>query len=116
MPYYSSTPAFIQIAMPQDQILSNADKKWLDRIVEDGVIKCYTENEILEQTFVGHGGFGIVYKARMKHSGITVAMKTLSLGAYTSEEELYRKFTKEVSRLYTLTLITCLVSLLNSYS
>jgi len=72
------------------------DKKWLDRIIEDGMVRCYSENDVLSRTLVGHGGFGIVYRAKLKHTGMTVAMKMLSLGAYTDEEELYKKFVKEV--------------------
>ena len=72
------------------------DKKWLDRIIEDGMVRCYSENDVLGRTLVGHGGFGIVYRAKLKHTGMTVAMKMLSLGAYTDEEELYKKFVKEV--------------------
>ena len=58
------------------------DKKWLDRIVEDGMVRCYSESEVLNRTLVGHGGFGIVYKAKLKHTGTTVAMKMLSLSVY----------------------------------
>ena len=72
------------------------DKKWLDRIIEDEIIRCYSESDFLGRTEVGHGAFGTVYKAKLKHTGVTVAMKTLSLSAYTDEQELYRKFVKEV--------------------
>ena len=72
------------------------DKKWLDKICEDEIIKCYLDSEILNRTFVGHGGFGVVYKAQLKYNDITVAMKMLSLNAYSDEQELYKKFVKEV--------------------
>ena len=78
----------------------NMDKKWLDKICEDGIIKCYLESEILNRTFVGHGGFGVVYKAQLKYNDITVAMKMLSLNAYSDEQELYKKFVNEVCGYY----------------
>ena len=82
----------------------NMDKKWLDKICEDGIIKCYLESEILNRTFVGHGGFGIVYRAQLKYNDITVAMKMLSLNAYSDEQELYKKFVKEVCVIIVITI------------
>ena len=83
---------------PNERYLKSVkmDKKWLDRIIEDGMVRCYSESDVLNRTLVGHGGFGIVYKAKLKHTGMAVAMKMLSLGAYTDEQELYKKFVKEV--------------------
>ena len=72
------------------------DRKWLDKVIEDEIVKCYSENDILNRTLIGHGGFGVVYKAKLKHTSVTVAMKTLSQNAYTDEQELYKKFVKEV--------------------
>ena len=72
------------------------DKALLDKITEEELIKCYSEREILGRTLVGHGAFGVVYKAKLKHSKIDVAMKMLSLDTYESEQEMYKKFVKEV--------------------
>ena len=76
--------------------LQITDRKWLDRIIEDEIVKRYSENDILSRTLIGHSGFGVVYKAKLKHTGIPVAMKTLPLSAYADEQELYKKFVKEV--------------------
>ena len=72
------------------------DKTSLDTITEQGLIKCYSESEILGRTYVGHGGFGVIHKAKLRHLEIDVAMKMLSLDTYESEQELYKKFVKEV--------------------
>jgi|SRR6185437_15415239 len=72
------------------------DKTLLDKITEDGMVKCYSESEILNRKVVGRGGFGIVYKAQLKHTGVTVAIKMLLLDVYNDEQELYKKFVKEV--------------------
>ena len=74
----------------------NMDKKFLDKICEDGMVKCYLESEMLNCTIVGHGGFGVVYKAQLKYPDITVAMKMFPLDMYSDEQELYKKFVKEV--------------------
>ena len=60
------------------------------------MLKRYSGSEIKNCTIVGNGGFGLVQKAWLKHTGIAVAMKMLSLSAYTDEQELYKKFVKEV--------------------
>jgi len=73
------------------------DKTLLDKVTEDGMVKCYSESEILNRKIVGRGGFGVVYKAKLKHTGVTVAMKMLMLDVYSDEQELYKKFVNEVS-------------------
>ena len=83
------------------------DKKWLDKICEDGIVKCYLENEMLNRTLVGHGGFGVVYKAQLKYTHITVAMKMLSLNTYNNEQELYKKLVKEVCVIIVVTVGSC---------
>ncbi|CAG8663788.1 2290_t:CDS:1, partial [Paraglomus occultum] len=39
------------------------DKTFLDKVTEHGMVKCYSEDEILNRKIVGRGGFGVVYKA-----------------------------------------------------
>ena len=72
------------------------DKTLLDKVTEDGMVKCYSESEILNRKIVGRGGFGVVYKAMLKHTGVTVAMKMFMLDVYIDEQELYKKFVNEV--------------------
>ena len=82
------------------QASTSTHKNWLDKIIEDGMLKRYSGSEIKNCTIVGNGGFGLVQKAWLKHTGIAVAMKMLSLSAYTDEQELYKKFVKEVCVYY----------------
>src|SRR5436305_8448932 len=76
---------------------TSMDKTLLDKVTEDGMVKCYSESEILNRKIVGRGGFGVVYKAKLKHTGVTIAMKMLMLDVYSDEQELYKKFINEVS-------------------
>ena len=82
------------IAMSQD----NEYKEWLKKSIEEGLIECCSYNDIiLDHMPIGHGGYGVVHKAKMKHSGITVAMKTLFQERYGYEKELYKEFVREVN-------------------
>ena len=75
---------------------ANDTREWLTRSIQEGFIKHYSDDDILDRTLLGHGGYGVVYKAKIKHSGISVAMKTLFLNQYGCEEDLYKQFVKEV--------------------
>ena len=82
--------------MSQDQSSNNTYREWLAKSIQEGFIKHYSEDDILDRTLLGHGGYGVVYKARINHSGKLVAMKTLFLNRYGCEDELYKPFVKEV--------------------
>ena len=82
--------------MSENQSSSNAYREWLAKSIQEGFAKRYSEDDILDRTLLGHGGYGVVYKAKIKHSGILVAMKTLFLNRYGCEEKLYKQFVKEV--------------------
>ena len=82
--------------MSQDQSSNSTYREWLVKSIQEGFIKHYSEDDILDRTLLGHGRYGVVYKARIKHSGKLVAMKTLFLNRYGCEDELYKQFVKEV--------------------
>ena len=86
--------------MFQGQSSSNTYREWLAKSIQEGFIKHYSEDVILDRTPIAHGGYGVVYKAKIKHSGKPVAMKTLILNRWGCEEELYKEFVKEVCLLY----------------
>ena len=70
----------------------SSDKEWLAKSVQEGLIKQYSEDDIPipDRTLLGHGGYGVVYKAKIKQFGVSVTMKTLFLNRYGYEEELYK--------------------------
>src|SRR5690348_15869279 len=82
--------------MTQDQSSNNTYREWLAKSIQEGFIKHYSEDDSLHRTLLGHGGYGVVYKGRIKHSGKLVAMKTLLLNRYECEDGLYKQFVKEV--------------------
>ena len=82
--------------MSQGQSSNSTHREWLAKSIQEGFIKHYSEDDILDRTLIGHGGYGVVYKARIKHSGILVAMKTLFINRHECEDELYKEFVKEV--------------------
>ena len=83
--------------MSEVQPSNDIYREWLAKSVGEGSITQYSEEDLLERTLLGHGGYGVVFKAKIKQSGVPVAMKTLFLNRYGCEEELYKKFVKEVA-------------------
>jgi len=71
-------------------------KDWLDKSIEEGFIRSYSESDILDRKILGRGGYGLVYKATLKHTGIAIAMKTLIPGNNENDEETYSEFVDEV--------------------
>ena len=86
--------------MSQGQSSNSTHKDWLVKSIQEGFIKHYSEDDILDRTLLGHGGYGVVYKGRIKYSGKLVAMKTLFINRYGCEDELYTQFVKEVGTTY----------------
>jgi len=67
------------------------NKEWIDKSVEEGSIRCYSENNItMGHMPIAGGAYGVVYKAMMKHNKITVAIKTLFQDPHGCEEKFYR--------------------------
>ena len=99
--------------MSEVQPSNDIYREWLAKSVGEGFITQYSEEDLLERTLLGHGGYGVVFKAKIKQSGVPVAMKTLFLNRYGCEEELYKKFVKEVATVNYLFIILIVAYWLN---
>jgi len=70
-----------------------SDKEWLRQNIEDGNIRLYSFDDFIDQLCIGGGGYGIVFKAKAKSLGRTVAYKLLHS---QNEDEMIENFVKEV--------------------
>ena len=87
--------------------------EWLETSIHEGSIYCCSGNDLeLDPIYIGHGAFGVVYKATIKRkngighilsrkpsisSGTIVAVKMLIRGKHEDcKEDLYQQFVKEV--------------------
>ena len=71
-----------------------SDKEWLRKNVEDGNIRLYSFTDFIDPVYIGGGGYGVVFKAKAKTLGRTVAYKLLFS---QNEDEMVENFVKEVS-------------------
>ena len=92
----------MDVRSSQSQVISqrgpsNEYKEWIERSIEEGSIRCYSENDIkVGRIPIATGAYGAVFKATLKHNRMPVAMKTLVQRLGECEEKLYKKFVKEV--------------------
>ena len=70
-----------------------SDKEWLRRNIEDGNIRLYPFQDLIDPVFISAGGYGAVYKAKAKTLARTVAYK---LFHSQDENEMLENFVKEV--------------------
>jgi len=70
-----------------------SDKEWLRKSVEDGSIRFYAFDDFIDSVHIGAGGFGVVFKAKAKTLGRTVAYKILHS---QDDDETFENFVKEV--------------------
>jgi len=87
------------------QTQDHSSIEWLDKSVKEGVIKCFSESDILDQSVIGCGGYGTVYKAKMRHTETPIIMKTLLSNGHGCEEDMLKDLVTEVR---TLSLFYCL--------
>ena len=69
------------------------DKEWLEKSIESEYIRFYPYDSLTDKDCIGHGAFGVVFKATVAGSGITVAYKMIK---YLEEDEFLKCFVKEV--------------------
>ena len=93
--------------MSQTQDYSSIE--WLDKSVKEGVIKCFSESDILDQSVIGCGGYGTVYKAKLRHTETPIIMKILLSNGYDCEKDMFKDLVTEVCML---SLFYCLLSFL----
>ena len=71
----------------------NPDKQWLENSLEHGYIRFYPYDEFIKSQCIGNGAFGVVFKATIATSDITVAYKLIT---NSDEDEFFKSFVNEV--------------------
>src|SRR5438128_4227129 len=72
----------------------STSKEWLKRNIEDENIRFYPFNDFTDVEYINAGGYGAVFKAKIRTLDIMVAYKILH-SHY--EDEMFENFVKEVS-------------------
>ena len=70
-----------------------SEKTWLETSLENEYIRFYPYEDLIDPDCIGHGAFGVVFKATVATSGITVAYKMIK---YENGEEFFKCFVNEV--------------------
>ena len=70
-----------------------ADKDWLEKSLENEYIRFYPYEDLIDKDCIGHGTFGVVFKATVATSAISVAYKMIK---YSDEDEFFKCFVNEV--------------------
>ena len=71
----------------------SADREWLENSVENEYIRFYHYDDFINSHLIGHGAFGVVSKATIPTSDITVAYKLIT---NSDEDEFFKSFVNEV--------------------
>ena len=70
-----------------------SDKKWLEKSLKNEYIRFYPYDGLINSSCIGHGAVGVVFKATVATSGITVAYKLI---INSDESEFFKDFVNEV--------------------
>ena len=70
-----------------------ADEEWLEKSIESEFVRYYPYDTLIDSRCIGHGAFGVVFKATITTSDITVAYKLI---ANSDKDEFFKSFVKEV--------------------
>jgi len=76
---------------------SHSDKEWLKKNIEDRNIRFYSFDDLINPVCIGSGGYGVVFKAKVKTLDRMVAYKFLHT---QNEDEMFENFVKEVCVYY----------------
>ena len=68
-------------------------KEWLEKSLESEYIRFYPYDDLIDNRCIGHGAFGVVFKATIATSDITVAYKLI---IHSDEDEFFKSFVNEV--------------------
>jgi len=72
---------------------SHSNKEWLRKNIKKGNIRLYSFKDFIDPVYIGVGGYGTVFKAKVKTLGRIVAYKFLHS---QNEDEMFENFVKEV--------------------
>ena len=71
-----------------------ADKEWLEKSIENEYIRFYHyDDDLTRGSCIGHGAFGVVFKAKIITSDITVAYKLIT---NSDGDKFFKSFVNEV--------------------
>ena len=68
-------------------------EEWLEKSIDNEYIRFYRYDDFINSHFIGHGAFGVVFKATIATSDITVAYKLIT---NLDEDEFFKSFVNEV--------------------
>ena len=71
-------------------------KEWIDKKIEDEVIKYFEYNKFSSIVDIGEGGFGKVSRAHLNSEGLEVALKSFVCENSSIKEDALNEFVKEV--------------------
>ena len=69
------------------------DRKWLTKCIEEGSIRSYPYDGFIDPQCIGQGAYGVVFRAKAKTLGRTIAYKLIHS---QDEDDKFENFVKEV--------------------
>ena len=79
--------------------MASNDEEWLNNSIKDGSIRSYSFDDFLDRLPIGHGGYGVVSRAKAKTLGIMIAYKLLYSQNDCDDMSKFKDFVREVGKL-----------------